>query len=102
MAFIGSQPNRPYNDKVANTFNTPDQAEQRLVFLENQNRTLNFTLKPYFLQGRLRTDRTSPTSSADVQPPDQLYDRVVDASYEYILINNSGTLEWRRVAISVF
>ena len=84
------------------TLNLPTQIEQRLVFLENQVRDLTITLARYYLKGRLRTDRTSPANSADVQTPDKLYDRVTDTSYEYILINNSGTLQWVRIAISTF
>ncbi len=83
-------------------FNPPEQFEQRLVFLENAMRNLTNTLPKYFLKGRLRTDRTTPTSSADVQPPDQIYDRVVDTTGEYLLIDNAGALEWRMITISVF
>lgn len=84
------------------TFNQSYQVEQRIVFLENQVRDLNKTLQRFFLQGRLRTDRAAPTSKTDVQPPDKLYDRVVTPTYEYVLINNSTVLEWRRVSISTF
>jgi hypothetical protein len=92
-----------YNDQLQKaTFNLSSQVEQRLVSLENDVRNLNNTLVQYFLKGRLRTDRTAPANSADVQTPDRLYDRVTDTSYEYILINNAGTLEWVRIAISTF
>lgn len=84
------------------TFNQSGQVEQRIVNLENQVRELSQTLVRFFLKGRLRTDRTAPINSSDVQTPDKLYDRVVDANYEYILIDNSGTLEWRRISISTF
>ncbi len=84
------------------SFNSPEQAEQRIALLENKVRLLNDTLKFYFVQGRLRTDRTAPTSSADVQTPDLLYDRVLKDDYEYTLINNAGTLEWRRITNSSF
>jgi hypothetical protein len=84
------------------SFNPTAQFEQRLVFLEDEIRNLNNTLARYFLKGRLRTDRTAPTSSSDVQSPDKLYDRVVDTSGEYLLIDNAGTLQWRKITISVF
>lgn len=92
-----------YSEQLQNaTFNLPSQIEQRLVLLENQVRNLNNTLVKYFLIGRLRTDRGTPSSSIDILPVDQIYDRVTDTSYEYILINNSGTLNWVRIAISTF
>jgi hypothetical protein len=84
------------------SYNTPDQFSQRIALLENQMRILNNTLAAFFVKGRLRTDRTAPTSSADVQTPDKLYDRVVKNDYEYILIDNAGTLEWRRLTASTF
>lgn len=44
-----------------------------------------------------------PTSSADVNPnKDLVGDINYDASFLYILINNGGTAEWRRVAIGAF
>jgi hypothetical protein len=86
-----------------NTFNRPDQFEQRLVDLENQVRDLNKILQNFFLQGRLRTDRAAPTSSTDIAAGiDKLYDRVITTTYEYILLNNAGTLQWKRVSISTF
>jgi hypothetical protein len=88
--------------KFNNVFNNPDQIIQRIVALENQINDLNQTLNNIFVKGCLRTDRTAPTSSADVQTPDRLYDRVLKNDYEYILIDNAGALAWRRIAISVF
>lgn len=84
------------------SYNTSDQFSQRIALLENNMRILNNTLAAYFVLGRLRTDRTAPANSADVQTPDQLYDRVVTDAYEYILINNAGSLEWRRLTASSF
>jgi hypothetical protein len=40
-----------------------------------------------------------PTSSADVDPSDRVGDQNYDENYLYILIDNSGTAEWRRVAV---
>lgn len=84
------------------SFNPVTQYEQRIALLELQVRTLNDTLNRYFVKGRLRTDRTAPANSADVQTPDQLYDRVVTATFEYILINNAGALAWRRITAAAF
>lgn len=43
-----------------------------------------------------------PTSSADVAAGDRINDFNWDASYLYLLINNAGTGEWRRVALGAF
>lgn len=75
---------------------------RRLERLENDFRNLNSFLTPYFLIGRLRTDRKIPTSSSDVFPSDLIYDRIVTDGFEYILINNAGVLEWRQIALNSF
>lgn len=41
-----------------------------------------------------------PASSIDVQPTDKVGDVNYDANYFYILIDDSGTPEWRRIALS--
>lgn len=58
-------------------------------------------LKTKYIVGRLRTDRTAPASATDVQEPDKLYDVVRTSTYEYVLIDVSGTLKWSRKAVSV-
>lgn len=76
---------------------------RRLERLENDVRNLNQLLTPFFLIGRLRTDRAIPTSSTDViVGKDLIYDRIVTNSFEYILIDNAGTLEWRQIVLSSF
>lgn len=76
--------------------------EERLKRVEQQLNFLNNTLSGYFVLGRLRTDRTAPASSSDVQSLDLLYDIVRDTNYTYVLINNAGTLAWRRITMSSF
>lgn len=51
-----------------------------------------------------RTVGKIPTSSADVAVTDRVGDQAValDGSYLYILVDNSGTAEWRRVALGSF
>ncbi len=85
-----------------NIFNSPDMISQRIALLENQQRNLNNTLPAFFLKGRLRTDRTAPANSADVETPDQLYDLVYTTTFAYVLIDNSGALAWRRIIMSAF
>jgi hypothetical protein len=84
------------------TFDTLDEALRRIALVEQQVRNLSRSLQAFYVQGRLRTDRTVPANSADVQAQDLLYDRVLSPSLEYILINNSGTLAWRTITLSSF
>ena len=59
------------------------------------------TLPGQYLKGRIRTDRATPSASTDVQTPDQLGDIVRTGAYEYIVVNDSGTLKWARIALNV-
>lgn len=77
-------------------------AEERLKRVEEAVRALENRLYNSFTQGRIRFDRSAPTSSADVQTPDKLYDIVRDSNFEYVLINNAGTLAWRKIIMSIF
>ncbi len=85
-----------------NIFNTKDITTQRLVGVENQIRNLNFTLVPFFLKGRLRTDRTAPADSNDIETPDLLYDWVIKDDYAYLVVDDAGGLKWRRITLDVF
>jgi hypothetical protein len=76
--------------------------EERLRRIEQQWQFFQNNTQPYLVQGRLNTTRTPPTSSADVKSSDKIYDIVRDASYEYILIVDTGTLAWRRITMSSF
>lgn len=40
-----------------------------------------------------------PTSSTDVTETDRIGDQNYDASYFYLLVDNGGTAEWRRIAL---
>ena len=44
----------------------------------------------------------TPASSSDLKGTEKVGDVAADASYLYVVVDNSGTLEWRRVAISSF
>lgn len=85
-----------------NIFNKSELGAQRIVLLENQVRNLNTSLVPFFLKGRLRTDRTAPVDSNDIQTPDLLYDWVIKDDYAYLVIDDSGDLKWRRITLDVF
>lgn len=88
-----------FGDK--SSFSGSSNLEERLKRLEQEQANSTNFLNTYTL-GTLRTDRTAPTSSADVQTPDKLYDVVRDNNYEYILINRSGTATWVRIIMSTF
>lgn len=87
---------------IDSTFNTVNETIRRIALLETQVRNLTRSLEGFYIKGRLRTDRVAPTSSADVQAKDFIYDRVLSTSFEYILINNAGTLAWRRITLNSF
>lgn len=87
---------------IDNTFNTTEEAIRRIAVLESQFRNLSRSLTAFYIKGRLRTDRVAPANSADVQAQDAIYDRVLDANFEYILIDNAGTLAWRQITLSAF
>lgn len=76
--------------------------EIRIKRIEQQLETLVPFLEALYVKGRLRTDRIAPTNSADVNEFDILYDIVRDEDFEYILIDDSGALAWRRIIMSVF
>ena len=85
------------------TFNNPDEAMRRIAFLEDQLLNLTNTLNGLYQLGRTNTQRAVPANSADVVAGfDLLYDRILTATNEYILIDNAGTLEWRLISLSSF
>ncbi len=78
-------------------------AEERITRLEQQIFTLQNRLSTAFVQGRLRTDRTTaPADSVDINNTDKLYDIIRVYPYEYILINNAGTFNWVRITMATF
>lgn len=80
-----------------------DYIDQRITLLEDRVRNQNQVLNGFFVKGRLRTNRPIPVDSNDIIDGfDLLYDRVLTDSYEYIVINDSGALKWRRVGLSTF
>ena len=77
------------------------ETNSRLDVLEKKERDLARTLKNRFVAGRLRTDRTAPSAYTDVVGGDELGDIVRTGAYEYLLVNDSGTLKWARHALDV-
>ncbi len=54
-------------------------------------------LKSRFIGGR-KTSRI-PSSSADVLDTERMGDFTADTNYIYIIVDNGGTLVWRRAAL---
>lgn len=52
-----------------------------------------------FLKGRLRTDRTVPTSITP-DTPDKVFDMLYDGERLYILVNTGTAFEWRSASLS--
>jgi hypothetical protein len=86
----------------ANPLVTKTVVDERVGRVEEAIRVIENRLANSYLQGRIRFDRTAPIDSADVQSPDRLYDIVRIYPYEYVLINNAGTLNWVRITMSTF
>ena len=80
-----------------------DSTEERLRRLEERLNLLEIKLPQTFLQGRLRTDYTSaPTSSSDINKTDKLNDVVILTNSQYIIVNDNGSLEWRKITLESF
>lgn len=82
--------------------NSLNDIEQRIKRLEQRANNIKNDLSKFFVLGRLRTDRGAPTNSTDVTDLDLLYDLIVTEPYLYYLIDNSGSLEWRRITLNSF
>ena len=54
-------------------------------------------LQNRFISGRLVAK--IPSSSLDVDPSDRIGDINFTPTYLYVLVDNAGTAEWRRVAL---
>ena len=88
---------------IENSLTAKDKNDERIRRLEDRLNFLESNLPSTFLQGRLRTDiTTAPASSTAIDYTNQLYDVVLLADAEYIVINNSGALAWRKITLSTF
>jgi hypothetical protein len=92
----------PSNIKESYNVSATTVYEERIKRLEQRMDNLSNYLQMLFLKGRTRVDRSAPVSSADVQPPDMLYDVVWSSDYLYIVVDDSGVLKWRRITLSTF
>jgi hypothetical protein len=94
--------NDPIYNMLGSTDDKMDYILKRINRIQNTLDNLNKSVSSTYVLGRLRFDRSAPTSSTDIFPSDLLYDRVVTNSFEYILTNNAGVLNWVRTALSTF
>lgn len=82
---------------------TDDGTIERVKRLEVRLEDLASRLERNYLRGRLRTDITSaPSSSTDINTTDQIWDIVILDDAQYIVVNNAGSLEWRKITLGVF
>lgn len=85
---------------------TPDSPEDQKEFMrfairERRNDINDYNnLKNVFMSGR-KVGKI-PSGAADVNADDRPGDFNYNASYLYILVDNSGTAEWRRATLSTF
>lgn len=84
-------------------FKKEESALYRITRLETELRSQIDYIKSNYIKGRLRTDITvAPTSSTDVNSTDKLYDMIILPTEQYILINDAGSYEWRKITLSSF
>lgn len=77
--------------------------EARLRRVEERLEFYDVEVLPYLLPCRLRTDITvAPTSSTDTNQTTRLNDVVILTNSQYIVINDSGTLAWRKITLDTF
>lgn len=92
---------KTYPNVTNDTIDTILTVIKKMVQLRNYEDVSDFdNLNQKFILGR-KTYRV-PSSSSDVLATDREGDFCVTATFLYILFNNSGTLVWRRTAITSF
>lgn len=73
----------------------------RYILKERSNDVNDFNnLKNIFMSGR-KVNKI-PTESTDVLPSDRVGDMNYDDNYIYLLVDNSGNPQWRRVALAAW
>jgi len=88
-------------DFPKNDTQSAEGVEELLDFIVNERRNdINdfINLKNVFISGR-KVGKI-PSGASDIEVTDRVGDINYDASYLYIVIDNGGTAEWRRIALS--
>lgn len=79
------------------------QMPEILDWIRDATRNRRFDLDDYNRQDTtLPVIFDAPSSSSDIIGTEKAGDISADANFLYIVVDNAGTLEWRRVAISSF
>lgn len=89
-------------DQYKNLPTSPNDADI-VQWLRNATRQRQFDLDDY--QDQVSNNPyiyPVPSSSSDLVGTEKVGDIAADASYFYVVVDNAGTLAWRRVAISSF
>lgn len=77
--------------------------EEILDWIRDATRNRRFDLDDYNNQDTTAPKiYNTPASSSDLRGTEKPGDIATDANYVYVVVNNAGTLQWRRVAISTF
>ncbi len=93
-------PLQPYPSAIDNSLPGVVATLQKISQLRGNDQIQWNNLQNQFISGR-RVARV-PSASTNVLATDNVGDFNVTATYAYFLINNSGTIEWVRVAVGTF
>lgn len=91
---------KTYPDVVEETSEALADVLREMVRIRQSDKAEFDNLKGKFIAGRKVT--RIPTGSANVLSTDRLGDFTADSNYIYILVDNGGTLSWRRTALSTW
>lgn len=77
--------------------------EEVVLWIQKASRARNFDRQDFDLQQSSRPKiYVAPSSSSDLVGTEKAGDIAVDTNYLYVVVDNSGTLQWQRVATSTF
>lgn len=91
---------QPYPQDIKKTIESIYESLRIITRLRNEDIVDRNTFPAIFMTGR-KVGKV-PTSSTDVAATDRVGDFNYDASYFYILVNNSGTPAWRRATMGTW
>lgn len=88
---------QPYPKEIRKTIDSLHEALRQISRLREEDITDRNTYDSIFMRGR-KVGKI-PSGSIDVTSADRIGDFNFDAGYFYLLVNNSGTAEWRRATL---
>lgn len=89
---------RDYPSWEAETLDQIKEQMRQIINIRKDDISVISQITSSFISGR-KVGKV-PASSIDIDPTDKVGDVNYTASYLYILIDNAGTPEWRRTALS--